>query len=75
MIDKKESIKDLLMLKLVLGNGFDLHCHLETKYSDFFTNNKDKYEYILKWTNQYGSRVQTFVNLKIKNHNDFFIII
>ena len=72
MIDKKDSIKDLLMLKLVLGNGFDLHCHLETKYSDYFVNNKNKYDYMLRWTNSYGSKVQNFINLKIKNHSEFW---
>ena len=38
MIQKNDFIKDLAHKKIVLGNGFDLHCKLKTKYSDFFTN-------------------------------------
>ena len=45
-MDKTEYIKSLKNVKLVLGNGFDLHCGLRTKYSDFFAINTEKQKYI-----------------------------
>lgn len=72
MEDKKGLIKSLPFLKIVLGNGFDLHCHLKTKYSDFFSKNKGKYEYILKWSNKFSYNCHTYVNLNISNHDDFW---
>ena len=33
---KKEIVHNLSNVKLVLGNGFDLHCGLKTSYNDFF---------------------------------------
>ena len=53
MENKKKSIHNLTDLKLVLGNGFDLHCHIKTKYSDYFNTNKLKYEYILNWSKKF----------------------
>lgn len=35
-MNKNEYIKSLENVKLVIGNGFDLHCGLHTKYSDFY---------------------------------------
>ena len=43
-------------IKVVLGNGFDLFCGLETRYIHFFQSEKQKYEEIIKWSN-------SFVNL------------
>ena len=36
MLSKKEVINNLKNVKLILGNGFDLHCGLKSKYSDYF---------------------------------------
>lgn len=36
MEQKSEFIKKLPYKKIVVGNGFDLHCGLKTKYKDFF---------------------------------------
>ncbi len=44
MESKETFIKNLPNKKIVIGNGFDLHCGLETKYGDFFDffwNDKD----------------------------------
>jgi hypothetical protein len=35
---KDNYLRSLDKVKLVLGNGFDLHCGLPTSYNDFFTN-------------------------------------
>ena len=34
--DKESFVKSLKQVKLILGNGFDLHCGLHTKYDDYF---------------------------------------
>lgn len=72
MNDKKEIIKNLPALKIILGNGFDLHCHLKTKYSDYFNKNIAKYKYILEWSTSFSYNCQTYVNLDIVNHDDFW---
>lgn len=45
-VDKRDFIKSLPKVKIVIGNGFDLYCGLKTKYKDYFDNNKDKYHFI-----------------------------
>lgn len=45
-MDKKEYINSLKNIKIVLGNGFDLHCGLHTKYSDYYCKNFNKYLFI-----------------------------
>ena len=57
MISKKELIHNLKNVKLVIGNGFDLHCGLKTKYSDYFLYYNAKYEYIKKWIISFGSEI------------------
>lgn len=57
MISKKELIHNLKNVKLVIGNGFDLHCGLKSKYSDYFLYYKAKYEYIKKWIISFGSEI------------------
>lgn len=43
---KEEFVKSLKKVKLIIGNGFDLHCGLHTKYSDFYCKNIDKFKFI-----------------------------
>ena len=43
---KEEYIKNLKKVKVVLGNGFDLHCGLHTKYSDYYCQNYKKFVFI-----------------------------
>jgi len=38
---KNEHIKLLKKVKIIIGNGFDLHCGLKTSYKDFFTTIND----------------------------------
>ena len=51
MLSQKEVINNLKNVKLILGNGFDLHCGLKSKYSDYFESSveKDKYDSIGQW--------------------------
>ena len=43
---KGEFVKSLSRVKLVLGNGFDLHCGLHTTYADYYCKNWRKYNFI-----------------------------
>lgn len=45
-MNKQEFIKNLKNVKIVLGNGFDLHCGLHSKYSDYYCQNWRKYFFI-----------------------------
>ena len=47
-IGKNEFIKKLDKVKVILGNGFDLHCGLYTKYSDFYCKHWKKLHRIKK---------------------------
>ena len=52
-MDKEEFIKSLKKVKLIIGNGFDLHCGLHTKYSDFYCKNIDTFLFINKLYSDY----------------------
>ena len=45
-MNKIEFIKSLKRVKLVIGNGFDLHCGLHTTYGDYFCRNRKSLEFI-----------------------------
>ena len=61
-MDKKEYIRSLDNVKLVVGNGFDLHCGLKTSYFDYIISRHEKFEKILKWYSD-------FENCRIFNIN------
>ena len=43
-----EEMKNLLNVKLIIGNGFDLYCGLKTSYNHYFDFNQDKYRFLDK---------------------------
>ena len=57
-------------IKLVLGNGFDLFCGLDTKYIHFFRSEKYKYEEINKWSKSFKD-ISTYIGGKSINWKDF----
>lgn len=54
---KEEMIKDLKNVKLVIGNGYDLHCGLESSYADFFMRDADKNNYFNKWLDEFKEKI------------------
>lgn len=54
---KEEMIKDLKNVKLVIGNGYDLHCGLESSYADFFMRDIDKNNYFNKWLDELKKKI------------------
>lgn len=57
-VRKKDYIQGLPKVKLILGNGFDLHCKLHSSYYDYFflhKLNKYKYEFIHSFFEKYRS--------------------
>lgn len=58
-MNKEVFIKSLKDVKLVIGNGFDLHCGLHTKYSDFYCKNIDTFIFINRQYDNY-EKTETF---------------
>ncbi len=54
---KEEMIKDLKNVKLVIGNGYDLHCGLKSSYADFFMRDADKNNYFNKWLDEFKEKI------------------
>lgn len=52
-MNKEEFVKNLKNVKVILGNGFDLHCGLYTKYSDYYCQNYRKFVFIQKQYKEY----------------------
>ena len=74
-MDKKDLIQKLPYVKLVIGNGFDLSCHLHTKYSDYFLHDNNKNEILKQWKINFTSKVGIYANFinKISNRSDFWV--
>lgn len=59
-ITKKELLLHLANVKLLIGNGFDLYCNLNTRYVDFFVQYNYIYERIHDWSrNVYQNNLYT----------------
>ena len=54
---KEEMIKDLKNVKLVIGNGYDLHCGLKSSYADFFMRDADKNNYFNNWLDDFKEKI------------------
>ncbi len=52
-MNKAEYIKSLSKVKVIIGNGFDLHCGLHTTYSDYYCKNYKKYLFIQNLYSKY----------------------
>lgn len=50
-------IKDLKNVKLVIGNGYDLHCGLKSSYADFFMRDVGKNDYFNKWLDEFEGKI------------------
>lgn len=70
-MDKREFVKSLSKVKIVVGNGFDLYCGLDTKYSDFFEGNYDKYSYIKRLFAEYLSKELDELSFSDKEIEDY----
>ena len=57
-------------IKVVLGNGFDLFCGLETKYINFFKSEKSKYEEISKWSQSFKD-INVYIGGRSVNWKNF----
>ena len=53
---KQKFISQLPKVKVILGNGFDLHCGLMSSYGNYFEYFKDKYNHIRKWIIEFESK-------------------
>ena len=65
-MDKAKYIKSLEKVKLILGNGFDLHCKLQSSYYDYYLVNRNKYDEI-------NSKISNFIELLDSGHHFYEI--
>lgn len=74
-MDKKYLIQQLSNVKLIIGNGFDLSCHLHTKYSDYFLHDKNKNNILKQWKINFAHNVGIYANFtnKIANRSEFWV--
>ena len=71
---KHSSLKNV---KLIIGNGFDLACGLESSYGNFFSQSKELYNKISNWINgienfpaKDGASIWDLVFVILKNKAD-----
>lgn len=71
---KSSIVKNMKKVKVILGNGFDLHCKLKTSYSHFFNSNIETYKKVAEWrinmvmSNWHNS----YTNMRIGNRLSFW---
>ena len=73
IISTEEQIKSLKNVKLVVGNGFDLHCGLRTSYKHYFWFYRRLYEPIIKWYSSINESFQKGENISKSKLNIPFI--
>lgn len=73
MTEKGSLVRNLKYVKLVIGNGFDLYCHLKTSYADFFRYDQGKLDYFEKWINLFKAKARDYINLEVSNHKEFWV--
>ena len=74
---KRDYIKTLTDVKLVIGNGFDLHCKLCSSYYHYYLFNKKKFDFAKKWYLQYEEEDRLdkkFKEINIDFDNDYLNI-
>ncbi|MBO7573821.1 MAG: hypothetical protein J6T25_03495 [Bacilli bacterium] len=56
-MEKTEFIENNKKVKIVIGNGFDLHCGLMSSYGNYFEYYEAKYNYIKSWIQKYSGNL------------------
>lgn len=73
MASKNEFVNNLPHVKLVIGNGFDLHCHLKTSYADYFCHNEEKNKELDRWIQKFFPHSGSYLSFSCCNHKDFWV--
>lgn len=73
MKTKYEIVHELKNVKLIIGNGFDLQCHLKTSYSDYFLFDKPKLKILGEWIEKFQNNAKSYLNFRISNNKSFWI--
>ena len=68
MTNKRDILLGLKNVKLVIGNGFDIHCGLKTRYRDFFLRDQSKNEYFKNWINEFKYKAINYANFSLHNN-------
>ena len=77
-MNKYDYIHSLTQVKLILGNGYDLHCKLHSSYKDYLIKNRELYKYIHNLIDEYKTvfndeayflKNETFKRVDLSNIN------
>ena len=77
-MNKYDYIHSLTQVKLILGNGYDLHCKLHSSYKDYLIKNRELYNYIHNLIDEYKTvfndevyflKNETFKRVDLSNIN------
>ena len=70
---KEQFIKSLSKVKLIIGNGFDLHCNIPTSYKNYFLHDEYKNDSLDAWINKFLPKLDDFVDFNKGNYRDFWV--
>ena len=70
---REEQVKRFKNVKLVIGNGFDLHCNLKTSLKDYFNYNKKKNNKIYETINKNIYKIRNSNSLNISDYEQINI--
>lgn len=70
MENKYKVVHDLKKVKLILGNGFDLQCHLKTSYSDYFLFDSSKNDVLMEWVGNFENIAKYYLTFNSSNHKE-----
>ena len=73
MKTKYEIIHELKNVKLILGNGFDLQCHLKTSYADYFLYDKSKNNILDEWIKEFEYKAKDYLNFNSSNRRESWV--
>ena len=69
-VSKRQAVKNLSKVKLVIGNGFDLQCGMHSKYEDYFKSVQSLMNSIAEWERLFTS-AKTYLS-SVTNYKDFW---
>ena len=72
MENKHQIVHELYNVKLIIGNGFDLHCHLKTSYADYFLYDETKNAELGEWIENFHDKAIDYLK-HTSNYNDSWV--
>lgn len=73
MKTKYKIVHELKNVKLILGNGYDLQCHLKTSYADYFLYDERKNNILREWIKEFEYKSKDYLNFNSNNRREFWV--